>query len=87
MKLFVLQWNAYTYTDILATFKQLGIHYHTENYYFKDKNSDSFFLDWFSQKLKESTYDAVFSVNYFPLIAEVCYHAHIKYLSSQCSQH
>jgi len=81
MNLFVLQWNAYTYTDILATFQQLGIHYHAETYYFKDKNKDPFFVDWFSQKLAEATYDAVFSVNYFPLLAEVCYQAKIKYLS------
>lgn len=81
MNFFVLQWNAYTYTDILATFKQLGIHYHTESYYFKDKGNDVYFLDWFSQKLKECAYDAVFSVNYFPLIAKVCHHLGIKYLS------
>lgn len=81
MNLFVLQWNAYTYTDILATLTQLRIHYHTENYYFKDKNNDPFFVDWFSQKLKEASYDAVFSVNYFPLVAEVCNQFKIKYLS------
>ena len=81
MNLLILQWNAYTYTDILATFSKLGIRYHTENYYFKDKNNDSFFIDWFTQKLSEASYDAVFSVNYFPLIAEVCYHSGKKYLS------
>lgn len=81
MNLFVLQWNAYTYTDILAAFTQLGIRYHAESYYFQDKNKDPFFVDWFSKKLAEFPYDAVFSVNYFPLIAEVCFHAGIKYLS------
>ena len=81
MNLFVLQWNAYTYTDILAAFHQLGIHYHAESYYFKDKNNDPFFVDWFSKHLSDAFYDAVFSVNYFPLVAEVCHHAKIKYLS------
>jgi len=81
MNLFVLQWNAYTYTDILATFRQLGIHYHAENYYFKDKNNDPFFVDWFSGELRNTSYDAVFSVNYFPLVAEVCHQFNIKYLS------
>lgn len=81
MNILVLQWNAYTYTDIFTTFEQLGIQYHAENYYFKDKNYDPFFIDWFSQKLIENSYDAVFSVNYFPLVAEVCHQSKIKYLS------
>lgn len=81
MNLFVLQWNAYTYPDILYTFRQLDIRYHAEHYYFQDKNQDPFFTDWFTQKLSETSYDAVFSVNYFPLIAEVCYQKRIKYIS------
>ena len=81
MNLLIVQWNAYTYRDILSTLKQMGIHYHTETYYFKDKNEDPFFLAWFAGKISEGSYDAVFSVNYFPLIAESCHQRQIKYLS------
>lgn len=81
MKLLVLQWNAYTYPDILDSFRQMGVAYHTETYYFKDKNTDPVFTEWFLRILSSSTYDAVFSVNYFPLLAEACHLTGTKYLS------
>lgn len=81
MHILILHWGAYTHSDILQTFNKLHIHYHVFEYVFQDKNNDDFFISQFTTQLNESHYDAVFSVNYFPLVAQVCYSSNIKYLS------
>lgn len=83
MKLLIFEWAAgtYTYRDITETFDRMGISYRTVSYQFEDKNVDEFFVSRFSRVLDEDTYDAVFSVNYFPLVAICCNDRSIKYIS------
>lgn len=81
MNILIVHWGAYTHSDFLQTFKKLHIHCQEVKYSFKDKNNDDFFINWFTTHLCESRFDAVFSVNYFPLIAQVCAKLRIKYLS------
>ena len=57
------------------------IFYKLYNYYLKDKNHDEIFEKTFSQELKSCDYDVVFSVNYFPVVAECCHRCNIKYVS------
>lgn len=81
MKLLVFEWGAYTQPDINACFDKYHIKYRIVSYHFNNKNEDSFFLHRFPKFLTEDSYDAVFSVNYFPLVAQVCMEHNIKYLS------
>lgn len=81
MKLLVFEWGAYTQHDINDFFTRNHIAFKSISYQFRDKNSDTFFEERFPLYLKEAHYDAVFSVNYFPLVAKACYHHNIKYLS------
>jgi len=81
MKLLVVNWCAYTQPDIDATFHNNHITFKHVCYCFNDKNHDGFFTRHFTKYLLADTYDAVFSVNYFPLIAQACYKHNIKYLS------
>ena len=69
------------YTDILQTLDSLHIHYQVISYHFQDKNHDNHFEYLLQSALKNSHYDAVFTVNYFPVLADVCYRNNIKYLS------
>lgn len=81
MNLLVFEWGAYTQLDINEFFHSHNIKYRIVSYHFTDKNNDSFFIHHFPMFLKEDSYDAVFSVNYFPLVARACYENNIKYLS------
>lgn len=81
MNILIVHWGAYTHSDILWAFTKLNIHYNTVEYIFNDKNKDDTFITWFSSQLRDAHYDAVFSVNYFPLIAQVCATFNMKYLS------
>jgi len=81
MKLLFFNFGAYTAIDIKDYFHKSGIIFDEVTYSFDDKNHDDFFVHRLDKILKENIYDAVFSVNYFPLVAECCYRRGIKYLS------
>ena len=83
MKLLIFEWAAgtFTYNDIIESFASHGISYRTVSYQFYDKNEDDFFENRFLKVLGEDSYDAVFSVNYFPLVAKCCNSKSIPYIS------
>ena len=81
MKLLIFEWGAYTQPDLNSCFANNHLNYKTVSYHFNNKNEDSFFTHRFSKFLTEVKYDAVFSVNYFPLVAQACFEHNIKYLS------
>lgn len=83
MKLLIFEWAAgtFTYNDITEWLSKKGIGYRTVSYQFEDKNEDEFFEDRFMIVLKEDDYDAVFSVNYFPLVAVCCNKCKVPYIS------
>ena len=82
MRLLIFEWAAgtFTYNDIIDHFKSKGISFKTVSYNFKNINEDEFFEYRFSREL-DQTYDAVFSVNYFPLVAKCCEKRGLKYIS------
>lgn len=81
MHILLYERNAYNQSDITNALKEAGIKISTFQYNFNDKNNDEFFLSSFVKLLKETAYDAVFSINYYPLLAEGCYQTNIKYIS------
>lgn len=83
MKLLIFEWAAgtFTYNDMIGSFASKGISFRTVSYQFDDKNEDVFFEDRFLKVLSEDSYDAVFSVNYFPLVAKCCNLKSIPYIS------
>ncbi len=83
MKLLIFEWAAgtFTYRDIKETFANRAISFRTVSYQFRDRNEDEFFVSRFTRVLKEDEYDAVFSVNYFPLVSKCCNDAMIPYIS------
>ncbi|HKM04750.1 MAG TPA: DUF3880 domain-containing protein [Lachnospiraceae bacterium] len=81
MKILIYEWGAYTQKDVNTTLKENNISFKSVSYKFKDKNQDDFFMNRFEKYLQEDQYDAVFSINYFPLVAQACFHHSIKYIS------
>ena len=80
MRLLVFNWG-YTCPDMLSNLTRMGVSFDTVGYQFADKNHDDFFVHRFSKYLQGKQYDAVLSVNFFPLIAECCAKFGIKYLA------
>lgn len=83
MRLLIFEWGAGTYThrDVTDSFDRNNVDYYTVSYEFGDKNNDDFFKYRFGRFLDEADYDAVYSTNYFPLVAVCCHEKGIKYIS------
>lgn len=81
MQILALNFGAYTWEDIRYTLCRKNVTLKELQYCFGNKNEDDFFTEYFERILREGQYDAVFTVNYFPLVAECCYKRGIKYIS------
>lgn len=81
MKLLVYQWNSYLQYDIYAICKEKNISFEIFEWKFKSKNWDEKFVNWFVSTIDKNEYDAVLSVNYYPVISEVCMKVDMKYIA------
>ncbi len=84
MHILMYRWKAYNYRDIEQTFLLLG---HTVDNIEQELGSYDVspeFEKVIEQKIWENHYDMVFTVNYFPLISNVCQRAGVKYVSWTC---
>ena len=81
MHILLYERSAYNQYDLTYALKNEGITISTFTHIFQNKNKDDAFYLNFTKELKDYHYDAVFSVNYYPLIAMVCYEQNTKYIS------
>ncbi|MBD5455069.1 MAG: glycosyltransferase [Lachnospiraceae bacterium] len=81
MKLLVYLWNAYLEADVLEICQEKGISVKTFSWTFRDKNQDDRFMNWFGKTIDIRTYDAVLSINYWPLLSQVCQDQGIRYIA------
>lgn len=81
MKILFYDMGSYTYNDFIYYLRKMGHQCKTVYYHFPDKFQDTFFCERFISYLNNDTYDVVVSINFFPLVAELCNQYHIKYIS------
>ena len=66
---------------IEKAFKQLEIQYDILYYQQTDWEEDAIFEEKIEKQIQDNVYDAVFSVNFAPVISKVCQHRGIRYIS------
>lgn len=81
MNLLLFEWNGLMQKDLEEVLHALHISFYRFSYHFSNIHEDEFFCTRFNNHLKAHHYDAVFSFNYFPLVAKVCFEHNLKYLS------
>lgn len=81
MKLLIYQWNSYLQYDICEICKEKELFFKLFDWEFQNKNYDEAFLDWFVETIDKSEYDAVLSVNYYPVISQACMKKNMKYIA------
>ncbi len=84
MNILFYDMGSYLYDDILDALKSMGHTVRTAYYHFENRYEDDFFMDRFTRKVKESAYDLIFSVNFFPLVAVIAHDMGIPYVSWSC---
>ena len=68
MKLLIYHWTAYLQYDISEICKEKNISFCTFQWRFEDKHRDEKFSKWFSDTIQTGEYDALLSVNYYPVL-------------------
>lgn len=84
MHILMYRWKAYNYRDIEQTFFLLG---HTVDNIEQELGSYDVSPEFervIEEKIRGTHYDMVFTVNYFPLISNVCERTGVKYISWTC---
>lgn len=80
MKLLFYQISYLDY-DLKQVFKEKSIEFDTFAWKFANNNHDDAFLDWFEKNVDTRRYDALFSIDYWPLLSHVCQKNNLKYVA------
>ena len=80
-KVLIFEWASITHKESVLAFETLGFECHTYKTPYKSWVYDEDFLEQMNRHLDINTFDLVFSVNYFAMIAEACYIHGIPYIS------
>lgn len=78
-KLLFFKWNSFMNKGIEKALQELNIEYDIFFYQFEDWEKDDQFQELFREKLKAVNFSDVLSVNFAPLISEVCEELSVKY--------
>ena len=81
MKLLLYDMGTYTQQDIMVSLQKMGIDCRNVMYRLEDLDQDAYFAKRIDELLISEHYDAVFSVNYFPVLADICLKKGLPYLS------
>ena len=84
MKILMYRWKAYNYKDIKHTFETLG--YEVEEVYqdLLNYDVDEEFAEKLRGMIQADNYNFFFTVNYFPLISNVCQEQGLRYVCWSC---
>lgn len=81
MKLLLYDFNSFTQKDIMSALDRIGIIYENVLYKLSDVQSDHYFEKRMKDILKKDDFDAIFSVNFFPVLARICNELQVKYIA------
>ena len=83
-KILMYRWKAYNYKDIKFTFEKLGFEVKEVYQDLLNYDVDEAFAEELRGLIKADTYDFFFTVNYFPLISNVCQECGLLYVCWSC---
>ena len=81
MKILFLEWKSYCVPDMLEALSEAGHEVTLVTCMEMTDRYNTDFDSFFQMKLNESAYDAVFTFNYFPIVAKNCNKANLLYIS------
>lgn len=84
MKILIYRWNAWNQKDIEESLCHLG---HKLSYIAvvpKSPEEDNSFVEWLIEQIHRQPPELLFSINYFPVLAEACHQTDIPYVCWNC---
>jgi len=84
MKLLVFDWSNYCQPDIVAILTLLNVPMVKYKFPHNANYDEPELYKELDKVIKEGDFDAGFSINFYPLLAQVCYDNNLKYISWSC---
>ncbi len=84
MKILIYQWKAYNYRDVYETLRLFGHEVYVFEESLEQYDKDLIFEKKLEKRLREESFDFVFTMNYFAAIANVCHRCQVDYLVWTC---
>ena len=81
MKILIYEWNGYCYSEIKNVLKENHIAFDVLRFLLPNVFCNNEFEHILIQKLMGQSFDAVFSFDYFPIVARCCKNSQVPYLS------
>lgn len=81
MKLLLYEWESYLQYDVKEICREMGIQVDSFAWKFADKNVDEAFEKWFGKSVDTRQYDALLSINYWPVLSRMAQQRGIKYIA------
>lgn len=81
MKILLYEWNGIMQRDILQSLRGMDVEVVRMSYEMVDLAQDDYFYDRLKKRLLSQYFDAVLSVHFFPVIADVCHEIGATYIS------
>lgn len=81
MRILFWQWNAFLEKGIEEAFRKMNMTYDVFPYVLQNWEKEDVFLEKLERQIRENPYDVVFSVNYTPLISQICKDFSMYYIS------
>lgn len=84
LKILFYQWNAYNLYDIRVTLETFGHEITMLTEPVTNPEEDSDYTEALCQRLQKEHYDFLFSINFFPVLAEACHSSNTLYVCWNC---
>lgn len=81
MKLLIYEWASYLQYDVDWVCREKGVSVKKFSWQFRNKNVDEAFEKWFGEQIDTAQFDALFSVNYWPMLSKVAQKHGIRYIA------
>lgn len=81
MRLLIYHWGSYLQYDIFSICKEKNIDFQIFEWKFENKNYDKNFEKWFGNTVQKDEFDALLSVNYYPVLSDACMKKGMKYIA------
>ncbi|MCM1568369.1 MAG: DUF3880 domain-containing protein [Roseburia sp.] len=81
MRILLYEWEAYLQYDVKWICKEKSISFETFQWKFADKNTDEAFERWFLQNVEPARFDALLSINYWPMLSKMAQACDMKYIA------
>ncbi len=83
-RVLIYRWRAYNYLDVRETFLRMGYEIEEVRQDLESYDISEEFSEFLEKKLKSTVFDFVFTINYFPVISDVCQRLGILYIAWSC---